>query len=199
MSQSRNTPAIRRPYWTGATKFLHGGMAVTVTLQLLLSLVMQVPHPHRAPAPSGLLFFQLHEWVGLATVAVIVAHWGYSAFFSGDADFAHLFPWSRTGRAAIWRDIRTLLAWRLPEDTAAGLSGFTHGLGLLAVTGMAVTGLVLFFTFGHGTATARHAAFLHSFVANFAWAYWYGHVGMALIHAWQRDGIMTGIFGRTLR
>lgn len=191
-------PKATRPYWTPATKFLHTGMAVTVTLQLFLSLIMQVPHPHRAPTAGGLLFFRLHEWIGLAAVAVIAAHWVYSALFAGDADFRHLFPWHRAGRAVIRRDIRSLLSGHFPEDTGGGLSGFIHGLGLLAVTGMAVSGLALFFVFDHGTATARHAAVLHSFVANFAWAYWYGHVGMTLIHAWRRDGVVTGIFGRTL-
>ena len=187
--------AARRPYWTAATKFLHGGMAVGVTLQLFLSLVMQVPHPHRTPTASGLLLFHLHEWVGLATAAVIVLHWGHSAFFADDADFAHLFPWSRQGRTKILRDVSSLLAGRLPEDTGAGLSGFVHGLGLLAMTGMIVSGIVLFFTLGRVGTMGHTAAILHSFIANFAWAYWYGHVGMALIHAWRRDGVLRGIFG----
>lgn len=182
------------------TKLLHGVLALGVTFQLFVSLIMQVPRPGRTPAAMGLLWFHMHEWIGLATVAVIAVHWIYSASFAADAGFAHLFPWSRAGRAAVRRDIRTLLAGRLPEGTGAGIAGLAHGFGLLVVSAMAISGLMLFLTFGHGDAVAHKAAFLHSAVANFAWAYWYGHVGMALVHAARRDGVVRGMFGpRRLR
>ena len=35
---------------------------------------------------------------------------------------------------------------------------------------------------------------LHSFIANLAWVYWYGHIGMALLHEILGHRVLARIF-----
>jgi len=60
-----------------------------------------------------------------------------------------------------------------------------HGSGFLSVTGMELSGLVLFIFFPENDkpgATVEIVAEIHGFVAKFVWVYWFGHVAMALGH-----------------
>jgi cytochrome b561 len=179
--------------WSRTTRFLHMGLATTVTLQLLLSLVMETPGDGRTPTGLPALLFEFHEFVGLAAFAVVLIHWGWS-LCAADGGIEHLFPlgWA-AGRAQIARELRELAQRRLPEGgPRGGLPGLVHGLGLLAVTAMAVTGVVIFALlpeYARPSATAHGFMEVHSFLASFVWAYWVGHVALALLH--QRAGHAT--------
>ncbi len=174
-------------YYSRTTRFLHYGLALTVTFQLAISLVMQARAHHGVP-PGAFAHgaFEAHRFVGLAAVAIVVLHWLWSVRPHMDGGIGHLFPWVGSERARLISDLRGLLRGQVPESgPRGGLAGAIHGLGLLAATGMAVTGTVLFVKFpeaGAVPATARTAAEVHSAVANLVWAYWFGHVGMAVLH-----------------
>ncbi len=50
------------------TRLIHMGFAIAVITQLLTSLVMTAPHPR--PFRAGDLFFEIHEYSGLAALAL---------------------------------------------------------------------------------------------------------------------------------
>ena len=196
MKQS-STPHVT--YWNTGTRLLHWGMAVTVSFQLLISLIMEHPKPGRVLTSTQALSFELHEWVGLATVGVIIAHWVWSALFTrDDSGFRHLFPWDAKGRAKLLVELRQILRFQLPQGgPEGGLAGLVHGLGFLAVSAMAATGAVLFFIYpksGAETPFVGNVADLHSLIANLAWVYWYGHIGMALLHEILGHRVLARIF-----
>ncbi len=186
-------------YWNTGTRLLHGGMALTVSFQLLISLIMESPKPGRVLTSTQALSFELHEWVGLSAVAVIIAHWVWSALLTrDDSGFRHLFPWDAKGRAKLLAELRQIWRFQLPRGgPEGGLAGLVHGLGFLAVSAMAVTGAILFFTYPKNGATTPFVgsvADLHSFIANLAWVYWYGHIGMALLHEILGHRVLARIF-----
>lgn len=183
MSKLQNTHEQR---WDGATRFLHLGLALTVSLQLLNSLLLEAPEPDRPLTGFEALIFHSHEWLGMAALTIVLLHWAWSLWGMGGIGIRHLFPWSAPDRAAIAQELRGLLLLRLPQGGPPGkLSGLIHGLGLLAVTGSALTGAVLFFALPENgqtnivTAAAEEA---HEIISTLVWAYWIGHVAMGLLH-----------------
>ncbi len=96
-----------------------------------------------------------------------------------------LFPWfSAAQRRAVFADaamqLHRLLRLQPPDDDDGALASAVHGLGLLVVTAMAVTGTTYFFA--EGTPLARNALSLHKLLANLTWAYLVAHAGLALLH-----------------
>jgi len=173
--------------WSLPTRWLHIGLALTVSLQLFISLVMEPPDEEHATALARAAF-EAHEAVGVAAVLIVLVHWLWSVMGKADGGLAHLFPWSGSAWGVVKSDISGLMNRRLPDGgPRGGLPGLVHGLGFLAVTGMAVTGAVLFVIFpetGKPSDTVEFFAEIHEFIANFVWAYWFGHVGLALVHKW---------------
>jgi len=160
-------------------------MALTVSLQLFISLVMEPPDEEKATALAKAAF-EAHEAVGLAAVFVILVHWLWTAFGKGDGGLSHLFPWAGSAFAEVKSDINGLMNRKLPDGgPRGGLPGLVHGLGFLSVTGMAMTGAILFAIFpetGKPSDTVEFFAEIHEFIANFVWIYWFGHVGLAFMH-----------------
>ncbi len=182
--------------WDRATRFLHLGLALTVSLQLLNSLVMEAPEPDHPLTGLEALLFHSHEWLGMTTLAVVLLHWAWSLWGAGGVGIRHLFPWQAADRAAITQELRGLLTLRLPAGGPPGkLSGLIHGLGILAVTGAALTGAVLFFALpenGQLNLATDAAKEVHEFIATFVWAYWIGHVAMGLLHHFAtRDATLS--------
>jgi cytochrome b561 len=182
------------------TRLLHAGLAVAVIHQLAVSLVMQAPHPGRAPAD---LAYELHESVGLASLGILAAFWVWVLLRRREHAPGALFPWfSRRRRAAFLADLgdhaRSLVRLRLPmprEETP--LASATHGLGLCAATGMALTGGVLYAVMGPDGALGdfgRLARELHEMLANLMWAYLIGHAGIAILHEFAGHRTLERMF-----
>lgn len=187
-------------WWDNGTRFLHMGLAGIVTLQLFTSLGVEAPEPDHA-LPTGLdaLLLNTHEWLGMAALLIVLAHWAWSTWANGGAGLRHLLPWRAADRQKIIQESRGLIRLRMPPaGPGAKLPGLMHGLGLLAVTGMALTGAVLFFWMpenGKLTTFTEVAKELHGFIATFVWIYWGGHAGMAVLHhVWGRDGTLRNMF-----
>jgi cytochrome b561 len=178
--------------WSAQTRWLHMGLALTVTLQLAISLIMEPPDEESASTVARAAF-EAHEAVGIAAVIIVLAHWLWVLASRADGGLAHLFPWTGSAWAEVKQDASKLMSGQLPEGGArGGLPGLVHGLGFLAVTGMAVTGAVLFVLFpetGKPDDTVEFFADIHSFIANFVWVYWGGHVALAFLH--KRAGHST--------
>ena len=81
----------------------------------------------------------------------------------------------------------------MPSLHLDALAGAVHGLGLLAATGMALSGATYFFT-ERSSPVHRLALASHHLIANLMWAYVIGHVSLALIHRLRGDDIFARMF-----
>lgn len=183
--------------WSIQTRWLHIGLAITVTLQLFISLIMEPPDEESA-SELARAAFEAHEIVGITVFIIVLAHWGWSLASRADGGLSRLFPWTGSAWAEVKSDIALVLKGRLPDGgPRGGLPGFVHGLGLLAVTTMAATGAVLFFIFpesGEPGDTVEFFAGIHEFIATFVWVYWGGHVALALFHKWAGHNTVRAMF-----
>ncbi len=181
--------------WDNGTRLLHWGLAVMISFQIFSGLLVATP--------GTLVYFYVHEWGGLATTVVIALNWFWSY---ANYDLALLFPWNDAGMADVVAELQKLRCGRLPRPgRVRGLSSFGHGLGLLAVTGMAVTGTLIYVVIPGGLGALAHSrhymAFtdlvrLHKVIAGLVWVYWVGHVGFAFLHQVHGGRVFGGIFGR---
>lgn len=172
--------------WDWATRLLHFGLAVTVSLQLLNSLVVEGPEPGHSLSWFEALMLDIHEWLGMAAFVIVLAHWAWSLWGLGGYGMRHLLPWDKQGRSETATALRDIFKMKMPSGGPQDkFSGLIHGLGLIAVTGIAATGAVLFFFMpenGKLNGLTGLANELHEFISTFVWIYWGGHVGMALLH-----------------
>lgn len=184
-----------KPYWTLKGFLLHLGLAISVTLQLASSQLMHSPFKHKGFIATS--SFYLHIWLGMLAFLIVIAHWivSYRDKIS-ISSFSHLFPYNKAGRKAVLTDITGLKSLKLPDAGARpGLPGLVHGLGLLLITAMTITGAILFpsLVVLHKLNPLQHGfKEIHEFLANFVWIYWFAHVGMWLAHKSAR--IMPRVF-----
>jgi cytochrome b561 len=188
--------------WDWVTRFLHFGLAITVTLQLFNSLVIEKPKPGHPLSGFEALMLDVHEWLGMAAFAIVLLHWAWSLWGLDGYGARHLLPWNRGGRAEVATGLSEIFKGRLPSGGPKDkLSGLIHGLGLLAVLGIAATGAVLFFFMpedGKLNMLTGAASELHELISTCVWIYWGGHVGMALLHHFvSHDEILPRMFRLT--
>lgn len=179
--------------WGLGTRIIHWGLATTISAQLLSGLLVADPQTR--------MFFYFHEWDGVAASFFILMMWlwGYAT-----QDLSILFPWDREGMRTVRDDIRNLFRGVLPKGgNTPGFASFGHGLGLLAITGMALTGIWILFIIpgGHGVSGGStdfqefmDISWFHKTIAYFVWAYLIGHIGFAVLHRLKGAPIFRGIF-----
>ncbi|MDP3495629.1 MAG: cytochrome b/b6 domain-containing protein [Hyphomonadaceae bacterium] len=179
---------------TIATRFLHMGVALLVLWQLGASLVMQGPEGTQ----TGDLLFSAHNYVGLATLGLLLLFWLNVAVRRQGSPSAALFPWFLAERRAdVWSDIRrhaaSMKKLRFPphEDSSA-LASAIHGLGLLLMTLMAATGATWWVTQPSATAGVFREA--HALLANLAWVYLIAHGGLAVLHHLRREASLANMW-----
>jgi len=175
-----------------ATRLIHAGLASAVILQLLTSLPMEPPEPDRV----GNWYFQVHQYSGLAAFCFVFAFWVVLAIRSRGTAPGALFPWfSGTRLRALRTDAMThfaaLLSRRLPaHDPHAALPSAVHGLGVLLMSAMAISGTIYYFI-NSGDPDADGAVgavmFVHRTLANLVWVYLIGHAGLGLVHHYAHD------------
>jgi cytochrome b561 len=186
------------------SRLLHMTVASGVILQLLLSTVMQMPKPGAARTTLESLTFTFHEVVGLS-LAVLITGWLVWLMLrpSTEPKASELFPWtSRVGRQALLEAFRLTLEkarrGRLaPESEVAPLALTVHGLGLLCIAFMALSGTLVWLGMsdtGAMTDWAKLLLNLHHFTANLVWIYLAGHAGMAVLHQWNGERTLTRMF-----
>lgn len=181
--------------WSRLIRWLHFALVLTIGLQLFSSQLMASPNSIN-PGRIGRSFMVLHEYDGLVALGVIFLHW--VLLIVDKETLLHLFPWNHDGIASIKMDMRLLLRGRFLEiDHSGGLPGFVHGLGLLAATGMGLTGLVIFGSWqlpGFSTLIKMFFLEIHSYIAVLIWCYVGGHLVMALLHEISGQSVMRRIF-----
>lgn len=179
------------------TKLIHGSLLLAVTWQLLGSNLMERP---RAASP-GNFFYEVHEWVGLATLATVVMFWLWTALRRRETRLAALLPWfSASGWRSVATDARAhweaLRALKLPDPAGdTPLASAVHGLGLLTALAMAATGGLLFLQPLPGGLVLE----VHKLASNLMWAYVVGHAGLAVVHQMAGHGTLRRMFGREAR
>lgn len=171
-----------------ATRVFHAALALAIVSQLLTSLAMRGPNETRA----GDLLFQVHRYSGLLATALALCLWVVIFVRRRGTDVGALLPWaSRTRRAALWADTKThfsaLTRLQLPPyDEHAALPSAIHGLGLLLMTAMAVSGTIYFIEVATGMHSAAPNGMLvmdiHFLFGNLVWAYLIGHASLAALH-----------------
>lgn len=192
-SQEPTSSSSQRAGWDLATRLLHWLLAITITLELATSFLID--------DSATRVYFYIHEYVGLAAAAAVLLHWMWSF---ANYDVQLLFPWSGENRQRVKTELRAFLHGRLPMGgRQAGLSSFVHGFGMLAVLGMGLTGFFIYLVVPGGRGAMANSthfeAFtnlsaIHVFFTWFVWAYWLGHVASTLAHVLQRDRVLAPIF-----
>jgi cytochrome b561 len=168
-------------------KLLHGLFALGITLQLLLSTVMRQPRPGRARDAFETLTFAVHEYLGLAVLAILLLHWLLVAFGSAYKGLAHFFPWfSRERMTRLLAEANDLARLRISEpekqDTVAGAF---QGVGLVIASLLALSGGMIFIGMaddGTMSATIRSVRKVHTTLAPVMWGYLGIHVAATLAH-----------------
>ena len=180
-----NTPDDQTRTWSLPLKLLHLLLAFTVTAQLFIGSFMRSPHAGR-PDTFG---FEAHEYLGFTILVLVLLHWLWSATHPNEG-LRHLFPWTGAGLRNVAREFWQAVRYRqLPPaggpGTEGGLAGFVHGLGLLAVTAMALTGGIFFLVrlAGAGRDALEIIEDVHDTFAVIAWIYWGGHLAVTLLHS----------------
>jgi hypothetical protein len=179
--------------WNSGTRWLHIGLSTTLTFELLGALLVSDPNTR--------MYFIIHEWVGLLATAILMVEW---LWIYADGQSKILFPWNSNGISIIKTDILALFKGKLPQaGRAVGLPGFWHGIGILSMTGLAITGVLIFLVIpggrGASSSSAGATAFttlsgVHREISYVAWAYWIGHVSAAIIHQVRGDPVFRAIF-----
>lgn len=185
------------------TRVVHGLLALAVLHQLAVSLFMEAPrHGREAEGLPGTLFVW-HEDVGLFAFVVVAVFWMWILMRRGETPLGKLLPWFSRVRMKELKDdgsrhVRALRRMDLPRyrDQSA-LAAATHGLGLLTITAMGVTGGIFYFGHDAPGALGQIAAAtkdVHETLATLVWAYFYGHVGISLLHALKGDDVVRPMF-----
>ncbi|ASJ75824.1 cytochrome b/b6 domain-containing protein [Granulosicoccus antarcticus] len=188
-----------------ATRLLHAILAISIVTQLGSSLLMVAPLRNHTPD----LFFEIHEYSGLAALALSIAFWITILIRRSGTPVAKILPWfSPLTRQLLWQDARqhfqTLRGKRLPSyQSDAPLACAIHGLGLLLILAMAITGGLFYLALLLGTPDAAWAGLdldMHKLLASMAWTYLIAHAGVAVLYRYvgQLDlGCMWSFKGDT--
>lgn len=171
-----------------STRLVHAALALSICTQLATSLLMEGPDE----ASAGDVLFQIHRYSGLAALALAVLFWMTLALRRRGTAPAALFPWfsgprRRALRADVAAHLRAVARFRLPANDESGpLASAVHGLGLLLMTAMAVSGGVYAAGVWAGLQSPEPddalAMTVHFALANLVWAYLIAHAGMATLH-----------------
>lgn len=173
------------------TRLLHLLLATAILAQLATSQLMRTPRPGRVRTPLESAGFAVHEWVGLAAMAILLAFWLWLTLRRLGTAPGQLFPWfSRTRLLELRQDaLRYLQAARrlsLPEpEQGEAVAAVLHGLGLLIALAMATTGTLGWLSWDQAAGMdgfARAVFEVHGTLANLMWAYVIAHVGAAILH-----------------
>jgi cytochrome b561 len=185
------------------TRWLHAGIALGVVVQLFCSLFMDVPAPGRPLPQAGYRLFLIHRWSGITVVSLVILHWLWSLSGHVAGGWGHLFPWFSGPRMQrLVSDIKDVPKWLQGEfpdqqEETIALAGAIHGLGLLTVSAMALSGAVIFFGMGPDGSMSRLVALVrqgHMYMGNVMWVYFLGHVGIAVLHQARGERLITHMF-----
>ncbi|MCB1873363.1 MAG: cytochrome b/b6 domain-containing protein [Gammaproteobacteria bacterium] len=189
------------------TRWLHVGLGLGIPLQLLSEAFMKhkatiIEHGvPRARTAMETNFFAMHEAIGIALFFLIVLHILWSITRAGGG-LGRLFPYFSTGGStALIEELKQVPGWlsgKLHETAEESmLAGAVHGLGLLLVLGMGLTGITIFFGMdeasGNITGVTHDIAEVHEALGSLIWVYLIGHVSMVVLHRIKGHDLLSRI------
>ena len=184
-----------------AIRLLHYFLLVSAVYQLLSSEWMIVPEPGKL-AGVGVALFYLHAWLfgWIALTAACV--YALKAYYEPET-WRMLMPWFSTSRlatlfASARREVPDMLRGRLaPLEVKSPLASAVHGLGIILLIGLGMTGLYLMLgvrSDGSMSADVLVSFKFHEIMGILAWAFLAGHVLMTLYHLALRHPHVEDIF-----
>ncbi len=177
------------------TRLLHIFLALGMTAQLGMSLIMVHPKPGRAAN----VFYEIHEVLGLVLLGILALHWIWIMVRGGRVPPAQLFPWLSPARyGSLVEDTKRyashMVRFRLPESTEPSpLPGAIQGLGLTVAGLMALSGLVMFVSSGPMTGWLHTVKEVHEVMGNIMWVYLGLHGGMGVLHQLAGHGSISAM------
>ena len=171
------------------TRFLHIFLAIGISVQLAISLVMTHPKPGR----PGDVFYEIHEYLGLALLGILVLYWVWAAIRRGKTPFTQLFPWLTPARyRPLMEDAQRyashMTQLRLPPESGSPspLANAVQGLGLATALLLGASGLLMFLN--APSEGARMTGWLydvkevHEVFGSIMWVYLCAHAAMGVLH-----------------
>jgi len=189
-------------HYAKVTRALHWGFALLIPIQLLSEELMKRPKPGRVRTDAQELFFEVHEWVGMLILTVVVLRllWG---LVNKESSWLRLYPYfSATGRKMLAYELKhEVPGWfkgKLPNPSRERcMASAVHGLGLLLVLAMGVTGAVMLYgmeSSGKMLGMVHEAKEVHEFFGELLWIYIFAHVGMTILHMLLGHTMLKRIF-----
>lgn len=192
--------------WDGTSKIYHWLLSLAISYELFSSTLMSDVSTNSAfPAPSSVGVFDAHQIGGILCTIILGAY-----LYRAKRDQRlreRLFPWLRRGgMKPVFAEARALFHGRLPPaGTGVGLPSFVHGLGILIMLGMGLTGVLnillrpgvtIPFSLGFAPTFFIYSveSVIHNAISVLAWTYWIGHVAFAIIHEAAGQGVLRGMF-----
>lgn len=172
--------------WPKSIKLLHILISVFMTFELMSELDMKAIWKREGELYFRHILFHAHMWVGMGTAVVIALFW--LQIYCNKQVRAHLFPYRGAYLLNICVDITGMIKGYLPESgLRGGLPGLIQGVGLLAVTGMAFTGVIMFFLIpSFGVSEPIHIyqipKKIHDYISEFVWVFWWVHISAGVLH-----------------
>jgi len=178
-------------HYDKVTRLLHWGFALLIPLQLLSQEFMKRPKPGRIREDMQVFFFEMHEWIGMIALTLILLRvlWGFAG--GAEGGWARLFPYfTSKGLKGLKKEICTgVPSWFKGNFPAPGkedyLAGMVHGLGLLLVLALGMSGAIMLYGMeesGKMLGFVHDMKELHEVLGEVLWIYIFGHVGMVILH-----------------
>jgi cytochrome b561 len=183
-------PKTRKPSkYDAGTRVLHAALAIGVVIELALLSVMHVPAgPGLGVRDWHREAFEIHCRVGPAVALVWALHWLWISLPFARPGVGYLFPWLRRDRRTVLRrELGDLLRLAMPApDDFSPLVGTVQGLGLCAVSGSVIGGLISYAGYFMGAPLqprVLHEVALEQLIMSWlVWPFVIGHGLMALRH-----------------
>ena len=186
--------------WSKITRWLHALIALSLTVQLILSLVLAPPDELDDATELAKAAMEGHELIGLVAASLLLLHWLWILLPNNDVKLGNLFPIMGAGLQQIKSDISYILKNKtLPHGDHGGLSGLVHGLGILIASAVATTGVGLYIVMdftpqGFENPLFEEIAEVHELFGNLMWAYLIAHVFAAAWHEYSGERIILRMF-----
>lgn len=182
-------------------QIFHILLLLSVVAQLLTEQFMQVPEPNKQFDEFAVFLFSIHQFIGFVVLMFAIA---YLMTVSGNSEHKNrLFPWLEAdGRSALLAEIKhETPGWfsgKLSHpDQAHSIAGTVHGLGLILVTLLGVTGSMVYMGISHNgsMSAATHAIKeAHEILGTILWLFIAGHLLMTAMHQVSGHKVLQKIF-----
>jgi cytochrome b561 len=173
---------------TYKTRLLHSMIAVLITVQLYTIYALD---NRFFTKPIRSFLFSVHTYSGIVAFCTLLLFWIVIITRRQGTSFKELFPWvSISALKNLFDDcvyyLKSLCHFKIPEHrTPAPLASAIHGLGIIIMSIMAITGVHRYIVYQFAitkTPLIKAITSLHGVFGDYAWIYLGVHASIALIN-----------------